>query len=628
MQPKPVLLLSMADDRSGRQLSSMLNDGQRDVVHVQVPEVATAALSTVRAHAYIVDEALGRDYCHEQLQRARELQGQLPVVLIQRQHDAEQECRYLQAGARYVLRDDDMLMERLLIILQQFQQEQCKQATPSAEFSQDVLDALPDAAIIIDEQYCVQALNPVARSWSLNVGQQLIRPIHPHSAEGNDDLIQWRRTLDVALAKIKTEQRVFEQTLVFQGQRMHYSWMPMPKDACLLLVKYIGSVQEHSQEAINNHMQAHKLESLRTFAAGMAHEFNNAFGIISASLGLMKNKCQDMDHIYGPIDQAVERGHRLTNSILTFAQQQETSFDNIDLVQVVQNSFNVLKNTMSDDINMVLDINVESAQLRGNAAHIHQVLLHLVSNASYAIQHHLDDGQRGALQIGLHVDTEADKHAVRLWVQDNGCGIDPVRLDRVCDPFYTSKPSGEGTGMGLSVVNGIVKKHQGQMEIYSNLNQGTCVEIRLPVHSSQVETVYQERSCLLVDDDEMVLEMTSRCLEAMGCRCQCASDMDEAIKILDLGIYNFDVVVTDWNMPRGNGTALAQQIRQRFPALPIILVSGYINPEAREELLDMVDAILDKPCSAKQIINCMNYLVQDAAGQECIDESTRSQTQI
>ena len=629
MQPKPVLLLSMADDRHGRQLSSLLNDGQRDVVHVQVPEVASVALSTVRAHAYIVDEALGRDYCHEQLQRARALQSQLPVVLIQRQHDAEQELRYLQEGARYVLRDDSMLMERLQVILRQCQQEQHAQTVADeATYNQSVLDALPDAALIIDEQHCVKALNNVARAWSVHVEQHLIRPLHPHSADGNDDLIQWRRTLDAALAKIKTEQRVYEQTLVFQGQRMHYSWMPMHNGECLLVVKHIGTVQEYSQEAINNHMQAHKLESLRTFAAGMAHEFNNAFGIISASLGLMKNKHQDMNHIYGPIDQAVERGHRLTNSILTFAQQQETSFDNIDLVQVVQNSFNVLKNTMSDDIHMVLDINVESAQMRGNAAQIHQVLLHLVSNASYAIQHHQDDAQRGALQIGLHVDKEADKHAVRLWVQDNGCGIDPVRLDRVCDPFYTSKPSGEGTGMGLSVVNGIIKKHQGQMDIYSNLNQGTCVEIRLPVHSSQSESVTQERSCLLVDDDELVLEMTSRCLEAMGCRCQCAADMDEALKLLDLGIYQFDVVVTDWNMPRGNGTALAQQIRQRFPALPIILVSGYVNPEAREELLDMVDAILDKPCSAKQIINCMNYLVQDAKSQECIDESTRSQTQI
>ena len=270
---------------------------------------------------------------------------------------------------------------------------------------------------------------------------------------------------------------------------------------------------------------------------------------------------------------------------------------------------------------LVLDVNVEAAYVLANAAQMHQVLLHLISNAIYAIQHHEDHGQRGALQVGLQIEKSEGKNMARIWVQDNGCGIDSVRLNRVCDPFYTSKPSGEGTGMGLSIVDGIVKKHQGQMEIFSHLNQGTCVDIYLPVLMSQANARPIERSCLLVDDDELVLEMTSRCLEVLGCRCQTASDMDEALKILDLGIYNFDVVVTDWNMPRGNGTALAQQIRQRFPQLPIILVSGYINEDARAELLDMVDAILDKPCSAKQIINCMDYLVQHVESQECIDES-------
>ena len=354
MQPKPVLLLSMADDRGGRQLASALGGHGMEVVNVQVPEVAAAALATVQAQAYIIDEALGVQYCEQQIAHAHAVQSDLALIVIQRTVSAAQELRYLQSGVRYVLQDDTYLVDRLSVLLKQLAPQNPEHGIAAQLLSQDILEAIPHAAVIIDTQRCVLAANNLAQQWSAQVQQDFMRPLHPRSTQGDDDLIKWRRHIDAALAKINGEQSVFEQTLVFHGHRLRYTWMAMASGSCLITAQSLGSVQAHSEEAIQNHMQAHKLESLCTFAAGMAHEFNNTFGIISASLGLMKHKQQDFNHIYEPIDQAVARGHRLTDSILAFAQQQETSFDNIDLVQVLQNSFNVIKNTVHDDIHIGL----------------------------------------------------------------------------------------------------------------------------------------------------------------------------------------------------------------------------------------------------------------------------------
>ena len=386
----------------------------------------------------------------------------------------------------------------------------------------------------------------------------------------------------------------------------------------------IKSIETH---ALHNYLQAHKLESLRTFAAGMAHECNNTLGIISGSVELLKQQNEtSVDHLIEPIQCAIDRGHQLTESIIAFSNQNETSFENIDIVQVVKNSLDILKTSVPEDIKTVFDCNVETALVRGNAAHIHQIIMHLISNAIYAISHHESQEYLGTLHIGVHVHEEVQGPSVRLWVQDNGCGIDPVRVDRICDPFYTSKPSGEGRGMGLDIVNGIVKKHQGSIQVVSNLNQGTCIDIHIPLLSSERPSLGQGRCCLLVDDDELVLEMTSRSLESMGCQCCTASSMDEAIKMFDLGIYNFDVVITDWNMPKGNGAALAQQVRQRDAEMPIILVSGYVHGSIRSELLNYVDAILDKPCSAKHILDCLDYIVEQQRGRSHVDQVSREQT--
>ncbi len=477
-----------------------------------------------------------------------------------------------------------------------------------AQLSQVFFDALPQAAVLIDKQHKVCMANSIARSWGVHVGQLLLRPVHPFACAGDDDLIAWRRHLDAALAMVSTDQQSVVQEHVFRGDRLRYTWNPCTENSFMLLVEQLSRQEHRDQASLQTHMQAHTLESLRTFAAGMAHEFNNTLGIISGSMELLRQHKQNhADNIIQPVSQAVERGHSLTESILTFASQNDSSFDNIDIVKVVRSSYNIIKNSVPNDINVVFDCNAESALIRGNAAHIHQVLLHLTSNAIYAIQNS-DNTQRGTLHIGLQVEDKTLNQKIRLWVQDNGCGIDPVRRDCIFDPFYTSKPSGQGRGMGLAIVSGIIKKHQGVIDVFSNLNQGTCVDIYLPALSSQTNNSTKGHCCLLVDDDELVRDMTARSLESSGCVCYTADSMDSAIKILNLGIYNFDAVITDWNMPKGNGTELAQYIRANHPELPIVLVSGFVSDHTRQELLDYFDAMLDKPCSAKHIINCLDYL--------------------
>lgn len=345
---------------------------------------------------------------------------------------------------------------------------------------------------------------------------------------------------------------------------------------------------EQAREAI---FQSQKMDAIGKLTGGVAHDFNNLLAVIVGSLDLARQRLATGADVSRYIDNAMtaaERGATLTQRMLAFARKQELKLQSVDCMALVRDMADLLKTTLGSGVAIETRFPLHLAAAHADPAQLELALLNLAVNARDAMPDGgriIVEGAELSLLKEQRPDLESGRY-VRLSIIDEGEGMDEVTLERAREPFFTTKGIGKGTGLGLSMAHGFAQQCGGSLTIKSELGSGTIVSLWLPVApaSAVVEEVVEAIDplamipieplvILAVDDDDLVLTNTAGMLEELGHTVfQAGSGMD-ALRTLEQG--SVDLVITDYAMPGMNGAQLADEIEERLPGLPVVIITGF-----------------------------------------------------
>jgi PAS domain S-box-containing protein len=364
----------------------------------------------------------------------------------------------------------------------------------------------------------------------------------------------------------------------------------------------------------NQLRQSQKMEAIGTLAGGIAHDFNNILGVIIGCSELVKKSLPQGHKAVQDIDQVLTAGLRaksLVNQILTFSRREESRKTPLILPPFVKEVIKFLQATLPNYIKIRFTQRIKSAVVLADPIQMQQILMNLCTNSSQAI-----GPNPGVIEVVLSEEdyTSADGRPpdlppgsyARLDIKDDGPGIAEEIQNKIFDPFFTTKGVGEGTGLGLSVVHGIVKKHEGTILVNSREGAGACFSILLPriehpdikikVNSESVLPQGTER-ILLVDDEQTLLDTLDRLLRSLGYDVEAYKNSSEALRAFFHKTDYFDLLVTDHVMPDMTGVELAGEIQRKNPVIPVILLTGFNEPLDGEPANSSlrIDKILNKP---------------------------------
>jgi PAS domain S-box-containing protein len=377
-------------------------------------------------------------------------------------------------------------------------------------------------------------------------------------------------------------------------------------------------------------LRADKLAALGTLAGGIAHDFNN---ILLAITGNTKLAMADLapDHpaqeSLAEIAKAAARAVDLVRRILNFSRPHEQKHEVVQLRPVIEEALKLVRATMPAMIEIRTNFAAGLPPVAADSTQVHEVIVNLATNAAHAI-----GKKSGLIEVGLEAtsvtpegasispDLKAGRY-VRISVADDGCGMDPETLRQIFDPFFTTKSPGQGTGLGLSVVYGIMKSHGGAVTVYSDPGRGTKFHLYFPALEGAIESTPVEhheidrQRCervLYVDDEEALIFLMTRALGRLGYKVSGYSDPQEALQEFRSRPGDFDVVVTDFSMPRMPGFELARELLAVAPRLPIVLMSGYVRPEDQEAAQCAgIREFIPKGDSAEHLARTLDELFRD-----------------
>ncbi len=369
--------------------------------------------------------------------------------------------------------------------------------------------------------------------------------------------------------------------------------------------------------------QTQKMESLGQLAGGIAHDFNNVLGIIQVSLSSLRTKVRDSDNDlirYVEMgENAVSRGADVARRLLTFAQSSEVKLNPIAINDVIKDLSNVLLHTIEKNIAIQTVIDDDLPMVMGDHGQLYQMLLNLCLNARDAILDASSFNNNGILNITVDMNTDGvliaenqEKRFVRIAISDNGTGIPEDIRQRIFDPFFTTKAKDRGTGLGLSVVYGIVQVHKGTIQCESEPGKGTTFTVYLPVTGTAQRPISTENTqqivggtekILVVEDEKVLQTLLAEVLSGKGYTVITASDGEEGLQIYREHKDELCGVVLDMGLPKLPGQALFLKMRQINPKPGIILASGYLDEELKRDLFELgAGAFIYKPYKATEIL--------------------------
>lgn len=377
--------------------------------------------------------------------------------------------------------------------------------------------------------------------------------------------------------------------------------------------------------------QTHKMEAIGGLAGGIAHDFNN---ILSSVLGYAELALDDVTpdtRLEGHLQEIYLAGTRavtLVRQILTFARQGDEATVAIRVKPVVEEALKLIRSSIPSTVEITRDIESES-RILGNETQVHQILMNLCTNAASAME-----GDGGVLDVKLF-DTALGYggtpvpvsllpgNYLTLRVADTGCGIPAEVKSSIFEPFFTTKGPGEGTGMGLAMVHGIVKKWGGEIKVEDNIPRGAVFTVYLPVTEADREEPEPPSDdgilptggerILVVDDEPPIARMIGKILGRLGYTAVIRTDSVEALELFRSGPEHFDLVMTDMTMPGMTGELLAEELLRIRPGLPVILCTGYSTRLSEEALEEMgVKAFMIKPIVKKELARVVRRLLDEA----------------
>ncbi|MFH1983524.1 MAG: ATP-binding protein [Pseudomonadota bacterium] len=376
---------------------------------------------------------------------------------------------------------------------------------------------------------------------------------------------------------------------------------------------------EAEKEALTSQLQqAQKMKALGTLAGGIAHDFNNILTPILGFAEMTLENLQGHSEASANLQEILQAGSRAKNlvrQILAFSRQEKEENKPIRLHRVIQEAMALIRASLPSTIVIQCKIDEHCGPILGDATKIHQIVINLCTNARHAMK-----ATGGTLQVTLS-QVELTEQAgdacpspgayARLEVSDTGTGMPREVLEHIFDPYFTTKEQGEGTGLGLSVVHGLVTAHGGHIQVTSEPGKGATFTLLLPVHTWRKDTESEcateiiptgTETVLVVDDEEQITRMLTMVLAKLGYRVETRASASDALAAIQTNPNRWDVVVTDFTMPQMTGLELARQVETIRPDLPVIICTGFSEHlENKKSLRGNIADILFKPVSREDL---------------------------
>ena len=381
--------------------------------------------------------------------------------------------------------------------------------------------------------------------------------------------------------------------------------------------------------------QAQRMEAVGRLAGGIAHDFNNLLTVIGSYSDLATRKLDDGHIVVRYVEQirkASTTAATLTRQLLAFSRRQVLQPSVIALNEIVDEISFMVQSLLGAAIEMRLRLDPELGPIEADSAQVQQVLLNLIVNAKDAM------GDGGLLCIetrNVELDERyAEQFAdfqpgsyVRLTVMDTGIGMDEATLARIYEPFFTTKPKGRGTGLGLPTVYGIVQQSGGYMTVFSQVGKGATFHVYLPrvdkcmeegsIKEETSDVLNGQETILLIEDEHGVRELAALVLHEAGYHLLTAASPEEALAIEKSYAGKIDLVLTDVIMPQMTGIEVAIQLANRRPQTPVVYMSGYTEDAmAFQQLLDTGAYLIEKPFYPKDLLRMVRRGIDHAVGHE------------
>ena len=367
-------------------------------------------------------------------------------------------------------------------------------------------------------------------------------------------------------------------------------------------------------------LQSQKMEAIGTLAGGIAHDFNNLLTVILGYSELIVSEKNEGDRDYEDLKKVIHAGRSaadMVQQILAFSRKTETKFWPINLNKQVPQLRKMLSRLIPRTIEVQIDLAPDLPTVNADPAQIDQILMNLAVNARDA----MPNGGRLRIETkavvldedycSTHIEASKGPHAL-LTVSDTGTGIDRATSDRIFEPFYTTKKPGQGTGLGLAMVYGIVKSHGGHITVHSELGAGTAFRIYIPAHQVVAELDVATSgefaalgigTILLADDEELVRSLGERILSKTGYRILTACNGREALEIYQQKRDEISLVILDLIMPVMDGKQCLDEILKVNPQAKVLIASGYSPDGATKEILEgRAKGLVNKPYNIKQMV--------------------------
>lgn len=580
------------------------------------------AIASGQYDVYLVDYRLGDGNGLELLREALDNGCTAPIIFLTGQGDREIDIEAMKAGAADYLEKSQLaapLLERSIRYALERKQNEQKIREQAA-----LLDVATDAIFVQDLDGKILFWNKAAEHlYKWKKEEAIVKKASELWQE--KDLSKLQAALSILMKNRAWEGELQQITTTGQEITVESRWT-LVKDfdnttQCFLVVN-TDITQKKLLES--QFLRAQRLESIGTLASGIAHDLNNVLAPILMTAQLLESQLDDerSKRLLPILISNAKRGANLVKQVLSFTRGMEGDRTLLQLKHIVREIQQVIRETFPKSIDVSTSIPPSLWTIYGDATQLHQVLMNLCVNARDAMPN------GGTLTIcaenflvdenyaRMHLDAQVGAY-VAITVADTGVGIAPEIIDRIFEPFYTTKEFGKGTGLGLSTVLGIVKSHGGFVSVYSEIGKGSQFKVFLPAQQTPESLEEPEKELptgngeliLVVDDEDSIRDITKTSLETHNYKAITASDGIEAIALYAEHRDEISVVLTDMLMPSMDGLTTIRTLKKINPNVKIIAVSGLASTEKVNAAADIgVKAFLSKPYTAKQLLQTIGVV--------------------
>ncbi len=577
---------------------------------------------------------------HERCGHIRDESGQI-IRSIGMVHDITERKR-----AEEALRQRTLELQQLTEALEQRVQERTSELAKSNEMLKvetaerlrlvAAVEQAGEGVVIVDPEGVIHYVNPAFASINGYTRSEFLGKNYYDllAGEGTGEGLR-KKVRDIVHGEEAWSGHVSRKGRDSQSYTLDVAFSPI-RDQSGAVTNYLAVERDVTQEVrLQQHLrQMQKIEAMGTLAGGIAHDLNNLLNpiFINTELVLLDAPLEDrMRQYLQMVLQAAERGRNLVKQIITFSRKKEQERKPLKAEPLIKEALKFLRSSLPSTIEIRENIPRENGFILADPTQIHQVVMNLCSNAAYAMRE-----QGGVLEVNL-AEVEVDEDMalrypdfkpgpyLRLTVTDTGTGMTREVMERAFDPFFTTKKPGEGSGMGLSVVHGIIRGHGGAITVYSEEGKGSTFNIffprleaeETPLDVSRAPVASGTERILLVDDEGAQVESVQNMLERLGYKVVAKTDSAEALALFRRNPQLFDLVITDQTMPQMTGVKLAEEVLRVRPDVPIILCTGFSETvDANGAQASGICQFLMKPFAVREMAETIRRALEKKRAEE------------